>query len=320
MKIESTTIQRVTTQKDMDLFVASLDITGDKVVIKPNWVSYAPGEYTDAQVLDMFLTALGKPAIIIESHTFWRTDKMAKNEGDYFSSSEATLETGKAHRDFFLEQDRIFLESTGIANVLKKHKSEYLCITEEVWDRNTADPSKIKQITEKKYPAVRDQDLYSVIPQKMLDLKGAELISLAKAKIESSYGASLSIKNPFGLIPDPTRYVKYHGGEAENLLVQSIIDINKIYQSLFKPTFVIEGVFNNCFMNWDINKAEPFFDWGVILGGKDGLEVDTIGCTLLGTDFKASLADLKNKYKETFGGNGNVSVDLKEYLLNREPL
>lgn len=309
MKVGTTNIQKITNQKDMNSFVASLDIKGDKVLLKPNWVSYAPGEYTDAKVLDMFLTSLARPTMVLESHTFWRTNKMAKNEGDYFSSSEATLETGKAHRDFFLEQDKIFLETTGIGEVLRKHKSEYLCITEEIWKGNVADPEKIKQITEEKYKPVHIQDLYGVIPQKVLDLRGADLISLAKAKTESSYGASLSMKNLFGLIPDPTRYVKYHGGESEALLVQSIVDINKIYQSLFKTTFVVEGVFNNCFMNWDTNKAEPFFDWGVILGGKDGLEVDTVGCKLIGTDFKASLADLKKVYKDTFGGNDNIQLE-----------
>jgi uncharacterized protein (DUF362 family) len=309
MQLGTTYINKINNQNDMDAFLSSLDITGNNILIKPNWVSYSTGEYTDAKVLDMFLTALGKPAILIESHTFWRTDKMAKNEGDYFSSSEGTLETGKAHRDFFIQQDKLFLESTGISEVLKKHKSEYLCITEEIWNGDSADPEEIKKITESKYTPVIDKDLYNVVPKKLLDLRGAELINLSKAKLDSSYGASLSIKNPFGLIPDPTRYVKYHGGEREDLLVQNIIDINKIYQALFKTTFVVEGVFNNCFMNWDTNKAEPFFDWGVILGGKDGLEVDTIGCKLIGTEFKESLAELKLKYKETFGGNDNVSID-----------
>jgi len=40
------------------------------------------------------------------------------------------------------------------------------------------------------------------------ELRGASLISFAKAKIDSAYGASFSIKNLFGLIPDPNRYEK----------------------------------------------------------------------------------------------------------------
>lgn len=305
----NTNLQKITNQEDMNNFVAYLGIKSDKVLIKPNWVSYSLGEYTDAKVLDMFLTALGRPAMLLESHTFWRTDKMTNNQGDYFSSSEATLETGKAHRDFFLEQDKIFLESTGIADVLKNHNSEYLCITEEVWNGNVADPSNVKQITEEKYEAVHDKDLYSLIPQKLFALQGAELISLAKAKTDSSYGASFSIKNIFGLIPDPNRFEKYHGGDSEQLLSQSIVDIHKIYQSLFNTTFVVEGIFENCYMNWDTNKSTPFYNWGLIVGGKDGLEVDTVCCKLLGTEFKGALSNLIKLYKETFGGNEKSNIE-----------
>jgi len=46
----------------MDSFISSLDLKSPKIIIKPNWVSYQRGEYTDAKVLDMILTSIKKPA------------------------------------------------------------------------------------------------------------------------------------------------------------------------------------------------------------------------------------------------------------------
>lgn len=308
IQIGSTILAKITSQYEMDVFVDSLKITSDIVLIKPNWVDYRPGTHTEAKILDFFLTSLNRQAILLESHTYWRTDKMAKGEGDYFSSKEATLKTGQKHREFFKEQDNLFLKTTGISEVLKKHKAEYLCITEEVWSGNVTDISKVKQLVEKKFEPVFIQDLYSQVPKRLFDLKGSDFVSFSKAKADSIYGASLSIKNLFGLIPDPNRFEKYHGDDTERLLSQSIVDINKIYQSIFKTTFIIEGVFENCYMDWDSGKSTPFYNFGTILGGKDGLEVDTIGCKLLNTSFKEALSNLTTLYKKTFAGNDSIDV------------
>ncbi|MFA5776092.1 MAG: DUF362 domain-containing protein [Patescibacteria group bacterium] len=304
-------IQKIKTQVDMDEFVAFLDLKSPKVIVKPNWVSYQKGTYTDARVLDMFLTAVKRPTILAESYTFWRTDKKVRGEGDYFSSKEANLKTGKDHWDFFKKQDGIFLNETGIGKVLKKHNAEYLNITNEVWGGKTASPHEVKTIVESKYAPVSAEDLYSYIPNKIYELKGYDMISFSKAKIDSSYGASLSIKNLFGLIPDPTRYEKYHGGDTEHLLTQSIIDANKIYRSLFNTKFVVEGVFEHCSINWDTEIATPILDWGVIIGGSDALEVDTIANKLLKTNFAGAIKDLSERYKRII--NGNDSVDITKY-------
>jgi hypothetical protein len=302
MKIDTTTISKITSQSDMDDFVEGLGLQGKKVVIKPNWVSAMGGGYSEAKILDMFLKSLGQPAIFVESHTFWRTDKMAKGEGDYFSSSEADLETGKMHWDFFKEQDELFLKTTGIKEVLDKHGAQYINITNEIWSGAVADPAQIKKLVEAKYPPAKNSRIYSLVPKKVYDLKGLDFISFSKAKLDSSYGASLSIKNLFGLIPDPTRWVNWHGGDPEQELLQSILDIHKIYQSLFKMTFIAEGVFMCSYMDWGKVKNHPIENWGAILGGNDGYQVDSVGLTLVKRKFAGPLSNLLGSYQGVFGG------------------
>jgi len=74
---------------------------------------------------------------------------------------------------------------------------------------------------------------------------------------------------------------------------------------LLKPT---EGVFTNSFMNWDINKSIPFYDWGIIVGGPDSLEVDIIACKVLGTKFNGPISTLGEEFRRIFGGNTSVDI------------
>lgn len=261
---------------DLQTVIDSLGLIGDTVLIKPNWVGLFPGGYTDAKTLDLLLSCLnGKRVILLESYTFWRTDKKTLDQGDYFSSREATLETGKQHWEFFKKMDDWFLRETGIDTVLRKYNAQYLNITNEVWQGNTTNPQEIAGIVEKTLSPVTIKDMYASIPQVLYELKGTPLISFAKAKIDSSYGGSFAIKNLFGLIPDPNRYVKYHGGDGEKILSRSIIDVHKIYQSLFKVKFVVESIYDYCHMDWETEKSQKIEGDGTIIAGENGFEVDS---------------------------------------------
>lgn len=314
--IDKTIILKIKHQKDMDLFVRSLNLKSKLIIIKPNWVDALPGSHTDARILDILLTALARPAVILESYTFWRTDKNLRGEGDYFSSKEATLTAGFKHWEFYKKQDDWFLKREGLNKVLKKHNAKYINITNEIWSKRGVDWKKIKKIVELNYNPVKNKDLYSIIPKKVFDLRGADLISFSKAKLDSAYGFTHSIKNLFGLIPDPNRSLTYHGTDKnESLLVQSIIDINKIYQSLFKVKFVTEGVFNTGYMDWEKHKNIPIYNWGVILGGDDGYQVDNICSRLTGRTVKGPLKNLLKLYKKNFGGTDvPISQELKKRL------
>jgi len=291
----------ITNSKDFQEAIDTLDLKGDTILVKPNWVGPFAGGYTDDKVIDLLLSSLkGKKVIFLESYTFWRTDKKKDGPDDYFSSKEATLETGRQHWDFFKEMDKWFLEYTGIGEVLKKHNAEYLCITDEIWEDKVADSIEIQRLVEEKYSPVRDKDLYKIVPQRLFELKGAPLISFSKAKIDSAYGLSASIKNLFGLIPDPSRYVKYHGGDEEKLLSTSIVDINKVYQSLFNTKFVVESVFEYCEMNWDAGKSTKIEGDGTLIYGDSGLEVDRQAEKVYGSNMKGPLTDLLTEYEKVF--------------------
>lgn len=299
----STTISQIKTQKDMDEFVKNLGLSSNNLIVKPNWVKALPGTYTDAKVLDMFLTSVGKPVIFVESYTFWRNDKYTVGGGDYFSSQEATLKTGKKHWDHFKKQDEWFLASTGIGEVLKKHQAQYLNITNDVWSGNMADPEQIKSLVESQFEPVVFKELYSYIPKQLFDLKGSDFISFAKAKKEKEYAFTLSTKNLFGLIPDPTRYPKYHG-ENDELLAQNIADINKVYRSLFNCSFVVEGVFTASRAKSMI-EVMAIENWGIILGGKNSIELDMIAAKLLQADLSKVETDTLVVSRKAFGDFNN---------------
>ncbi|MBN2101043.1 DUF362 domain-containing protein [Candidatus Dojkabacteria bacterium] len=301
MVIGTTTILEISDQKDMDSLVRGLDITSDHVLIKPNWVDGMRASHIEADVLDMFLTALNKPATIIESYTFWRTDKIKDGSGDYFSSKEAGLEAGRQHWDHFKKQDKWFLESEGIDKVLEKHDVEYVNITNEVWEGNVADKEEIKDMVERKYGPVRLPEMYGYVPKKLFDLKGSNLVSLAKAKRDTFYGLSLGIKNLFGLIPDPHRIATYHG-ENDEYLGRSILDVHRIYQSLFDLRVVVDGIYTACEMDWDVKKAIPIENWGIMIGGTNGLEVDSIAGVLMKGEFKQGVKEAIDGYGDIFGG------------------
>lgn len=297
--IGSTTIAKISSQADMNRFVKNLGLKSKHLIIKPNWVQARGGTYTDAKVLDMFLTAVKGRVILVESYTFWRTDKYTVGGGDYFSSKEATLKTGKKHWKHFKKQDKWFLSATGIDEILKKHKAKYINITNEVWSGNVVNSKKVKAIVEAKYEPVALKELYSYIPKKLFNLKGSDFISFSKAKRELEYAFTLSIKNLFGLIPDPGRYPKYHG-ENDKFLAQNISDINKIYRSLFDCSFIVDGVFTAS----NAKSMEEIIcvkDWGIILGGKNSIEVDMIAAKLLKADKPKAGIDTLRVSKNLFG-------------------
>ncbi len=46
--------------------------TPERVLVKVTWHGYAPGTYTDPAALDLLLSALPAPAVVLEGHTISR--------------------------------------------------------------------------------------------------------------------------------------------------------------------------------------------------------------------------------------------------------
>ncbi|MFX1475272.1 MAG: DUF362 domain-containing protein [Promethearchaeota archaeon] len=203
------------------------------VIVKPNWGFSVV--FTEAKVLDWVLEALDGEALVVESYG-WARCKEAVYEKRY----------GSMEPDDLRASDKWFLEYSGIGEVLAKHNVEFLNVTEEVWAGRIADPTVIKQRVEDMFPAVHNEEMYAFVPSRLFELQGGAFLSLSKLKFMPPEGdhppidISLSIKNLFGMIPGPGRG-KFHGKE-NSLMNQSIVDMNKIYRSLFTVKGVVEAV------------------------------------------------------------------------------
>jgi len=103
--------------------------------------------------------------------------------------------------------------------VLEKHGVEYLNITEENWAGRTVDAEEIRAQVESRYEPVMRDELYGVIPEKLYELRHGDLLSLSKVKLwQDDIGVSLTLKNLFGMIPNPSR-MRYHGKDHVDLHV-----------------------------------------------------------------------------------------------------
>jgi len=249
------------------------------ILVKPNWSSSMI--FTESQILDWVLSSIEGEVLVVESYAMWR--------------NEIFLDPNQARDDQFLEllrvqkkndlreNDKWFLEYSGIQDVLKKHDAEYLNISEEYWAKRVCDSESIHKAVNKKFSPVVTETLAASVPTSLYDLRGGTLINLTKPKRSLSANfVSLSLKNLFGMIPTPYRR-KYHGKDEE-LLTQSIVDINKIYNALFDVVGIIEGVFSTSETIDNPMKPTIHSNTGYIWTSEHPLELDAMVATQLGLD------------------------------------
>ena len=237
-----------------------MQIQGKGFIIKPNWSN--ANTYTSARTLEFLFGSLDGKKTVIEGYTAWRNQLNTGPEPTDF----ITPKNARRRWKWIKEQDTWFLEYSGIMKVLRKYNVEYVNITEEVWSNRIVDVEEIRDLVEGKFGSVANQEMYAFVPQKICSLKEYTLISLNLSR-ETRELLSLSTKNIFGLIPDPARYGKWHG-ENDALLPQSIVDINKIYRSLFKTCF------------W-INELK---DRNLLVGSKSSVQADAATANIMGVD------------------------------------
>ncbi len=294
--LDSTIIGKINTQSEFDEIIKFLDLKSDSVIIKPNWVDCFNGTYTDAKVLDLLFNSLKNTKIyLVESYTFWRNQYYTEQNKDSFSSKEADLENGKQHWQFFKDADDWFLNKTGINKILAKHNVTYINVTNELWSG---------RVSENK-----------IIPQILIDLKGSDFISFAKLKGDGEYGATLSIKNMFGLYPDPHRIHKYHGDNEEKIEI-SILNINGIYRSLFNLFYLVEGVYTSSSVDWGKQDPISISDLGIILGGKDAVQTDHTALKIMNRELLGPIKNLLNDYQNKYGGNFQSLEIPSDYKIN----
>ncbi|MBU2472833.1 DUF362 domain-containing protein [Patescibacteria group bacterium] len=227
-------------KKEFIKLIKSFNIKTKFIVIKPNWIDIKKGNYTEPEILEWLFEALPQKKIVIESYTPWRGKEYQEGE------LGVNLEDGKKFWDFYKEMDKEYLKKTGIGTVLKRFNVSYINITNEYWAKRIIKSSIIKRLVENKYEKLYWTEFYSFVPEKLYKIReDATLISLAKIKIEEENKeimVSLSSKNIFGLIPHPSRQEPYHR-DNHSLIPQAILDINKVYMSVFeKNLWINEGI------------------------------------------------------------------------------
>jgi hypothetical protein len=195
----------------------------ERVLVKVTWHGYATGTYTDPAALDLLLSALPAPAIIIEGHTSSRN--LATPDFDW--ETEA-----RANRAWIRQQDAEYLRRTGLADVLMHHNAQYVNVTEAFWDGECACRCEIEREVQ-----LHHAELADFMPKVLLQFRGCPLISFAKMKGPTRLG----ISNLFGLIPDPLRD-RWHGPNI-TWFARVCCDIAKLYGTFFDLYGVVEGLF-----------------------------------------------------------------------------
>ena len=257
------------------------------VIIKPNWGTI--NNFTEAAVLDGMLSAINGEAMVVESYGWARTEDALNGKG-----------IGSVKRGDLKKSDEWFLKYSGIGDVLQKHGVEYLNVTEEVWAKRVVEPGVVKKLADK-YPPVLFEEMYARVPERLFELRGGTFLSLAKYRLNHEpIVVSLSLKNLFGMIPGPGRS-RFHG-EGDCSLAQTIVDINKVYRSIFDVKGMVDGVLTASIGKTAEEAIRPQTakNRGVLLGSVDCVALDATVAALEGKD-PGKIGYLKLA-AETFGG------------------
>ena len=255
-------VSKATSAEAFREFLENLKLKGAVFVVKPNW-NHA-NAFTSAEKLDWLFSFLNGSIKIIEGYSPWRNElNIQLKLQDIISPANAKMKW-----QWIKEQDKWFLEYSGIDKVLSKHRVEYINVTEEFWSMNTLDPDELRDIIDSKYGVLVNQEMYNFLPSKIYALRGSTIISF-----NSSYDLDdhipLSTNNLFSLIPDPIRHKKWCGRNLSRFS-QSVVDINKIYRGVFSPSYWINEIMGK----------------DVFIASNNSIEADAVTAILMGYDVK----------------------------------
>ncbi|KKK41294.1 MAG: hypothetical protein Lokiarch_44130 [Candidatus Lokiarchaeum sp. GC14_75] len=283
----------------------------ETIIIKPNWVSTMPGHFTSLKTLRLLLENLDSKIVVTESSTHVFNEPLEDGLNFIAEGKEQNwkwLLAGHGwkwliknpnwdwfkrdgHWDHLKKGVKTFLDQNGYTDLFNEFNVTYINVTDEIWSGRIADQTEVKKIVGEYFkPIDLELDkLYSMVPKKLYDLRGSLFISLAKLK----HYASFTMKNIFGMIPDPLR--PWWHGTKDVLLPRSIIAINKIYHALFniygicealdtRSVFHPEGKFKDEYSGLRYRIVE---DPGFFSCGRDLVSLDAILGNLGGFDPKS---------------------------------
>ena len=219
-------------QEDFSDFMGLLRLKSP-FIVKPNWICRDHCHYTDPQILEWSLRSLSENGEVIIVESYSARNMMA------LPNLKPSLMLSDIERMRVRESEEDFLKETGIKGLIEDLGIEYVNVAEEVLERKTVEEEVVRELVERKFPPVLRDELYSFLPEKLYEARGGTLISLAKLKLFFT----MCTKNMFGLIPEyvgyGSRFARYHGnGNTE--LSQNIVDVNKIYRSIFDVVGLVD--------------------------------------------------------------------------------
>jgi uncharacterized protein (DUF362 family) len=293
-----TTIAKVSDSNELRQILVDPWLESETIIIKPNWVSAEPADFTDSETLKMMLEALDSHIVITESHQINRSLNLLE-EGMSFTVGDKKVNwkwllkgdgwnwliknpdwnwfKRGGHWDQIKKEEKAFLAEHGFTDLFKEFDINYINVTDEVWSGSIADPTEVKRLVETRFKPVKTDKLYSMVPKKLYDLRGSTLISFAKLKTYASF----TMKNLFGMIPDPLR--SWWHGPNNSRIAMSIVDTNKVYYSLFNVYGICEAMNTTAvphpegkFEGTYTGKYNVVEGFGVMAFGRDLVSLDAI--------------------------------------------
>ena len=298
-KFGETTIAKVSDASELKQVLVDPWLESDTIIIKPNWVACDKANFTDVKSMRMLLEALDSNFVVTESLHIGRSLDMPKEEMQFTVNGTTVdwtwLLMGKGwrwlfdkpnwdwfrregHWDMIKKHDQAFLDDFGFTDLFDEFNVEYINVTNEVWNGRVADPAEIRRLVEKRFKPLELERLYTLVPRRLYDLRGSTFISFAKLKMYATF----TLKNLFGMIPDPAR--PWWHGPKDSRLVSSIIGINKIYHTLFNVYGICEAFYEMSFHNpeGEFVLTLPRMrytvkdDFGFVAFGRNLVAIDTI--------------------------------------------
>ncbi len=297
-RFDQTTIAKVSDSNELKQMLVDPWLESETIIIKPNWVSTELGGYTEVDTLRMMFEALDSKIVIAESLHIGRSMNLLEKGIDFTVGDKEVnwnwLLRGEGwnwlienpgwdwfkeggHLEHIKKEDKAFLDDYGFTDLFKEFNVTYVNVTDEVWNGREADSIEVKKAVESHYKPVQEDELYSMVPKKLYYLKGSTFISLARLK---QY-ATFTLKNMFGLIPDPMR--PWWHGPQNSRIASSIVDINKVYHSLFNVYGICEAL-NTTAVPHPKGKIQGMYmgrynivrGFGVVAFGRDPVSLDSI--------------------------------------------
>jgi len=214
-----------------------LNVRGKRIVLKPNLVEFEPGTVINTH-----------PMVTHATYEAFRK----------LGAAEVKIAEGPGHRRATLD----LAEAAGYFATVPKFEESFTDLNlDEVAKRNIPGPvSKLKSL---------------YLPHTVLDCD--LLVSLPKMKTHHWAGATLSMKNLFGLVPGgvygwPKNVLHWAG------IAQSIVDLHHLFPRQFAIVDGIVGMEGNGPIQGTPKQA------GVLVAGSDVAAVDATCCRIMGID------------------------------------